>query len=376
MKNGIEKRGASYSYAIRVPDSRTGKTKLKKVGGFATEKEAKVERAKALVSLSKDQYVEPSRMTLEEFLLLWFQSNPPAKALTRESYQKMIRNYLNPHLGKIPVTRLKPTDIQRMNLELKTKGGKSGTGLSDRTVKYANAILSSALKYGVEVEGILSSNVATRVRLKKGESQRFDLFTKEEMSRFLEGVADHRLYALYYLAHSSGARLGELLALRWSDLVWEEMSLSISKNRVQVTGEVIEQNSTKGGDGRRVIYLDPKTVEILRAHRRQQVEEKLLAGSEWNEGGFIFTNQFGKPIGNGTPSHLFQSIRKGLGLPPQRFHDLRHFHATTQLEAGVPLHVVSARLGHRDAMVTATIYAHVTDQQARTAGLIFAKAME
>jgi integrase len=377
MKNGIEKRGSNFSYAIRIPDLKTGKTKVKKVGGFKTEQEAKVARAKALVSISGGTYIEPSKITVEDFLRGWIDNHSHSlKPLTEESYRKNIENYLIPHIGRIPLSKLRPTHVQKMYGDLFTTGGKSGTGLSARTVQYSGAVLSKALKNAVEVEGILNINVATRVSTPKGPSKKLEPYSKDEMKALLAGLSEHRLFALFRLATYSGARLGEIVSLRWSDLDFDAMKLSISKNRVRIVGKSIEQNSTKGGDGRRVISLDPVTIEFLRTHRKAQLKERLIAGSEWTESNHLFVNEFGIPIDNSTPSHILQKYRKRLGLREQRFHDLRHFHATQSLRAGLALHVVAQRLGHRDAMVTATIYAHVTSDQAENASLIFARAVE
>jgi integrase len=178
------------------------------------------------------------------------------------------------------------------------------------------------------------------------------------------------------LAVYTGARKGELLALQWSDIDFDGMKINISKNRIYINGGNLIQNSTKGGEGRRNISIDSETLEILREHRKRQFQERLLAGSMWEETGFIFVTEMGRPIDYGTPTQLFTKTRKRLGLPDQRFHDLRHFHATQLLRAGVPLHVVAQRLGHRDAMVTATTYAHVTPDQALNASIAFAKAVE
>ena len=84
----------------------------------------------------------------------------------------------------------------------------------------------------------------------------------------------------------------------------------------------------------------------------------------------------GEPLDTGTPTHLFRKLSERLGLRGIRLHDLRHLHATELLRLGEPLHVVANRLGHRDAMVTATIYAHVSDQQAETASATFANAVQ
>lgn len=124
------------------------------------------------------------------------------------------------------------------------------------------------------------------------------------------------------------------------------------------------------------MVLDPETLEILRSLQKSQFAERLLVGSLWVESGHIFTDELGKPISSGLPSRAFQRYRKLLNLREQRFHDCRHFHATQLLRSGLPLHVVAQRLGHKDAMVTATIYAHVTSDQAENASVIFAKAMK
>jgi len=87
-------------------------------------------------------------------------------------------------------------------------------------------------------------------------------------------------------------------------------------------------------------------------------------------------NELGKPTNSSTPGQIFQRVREKLGLPSQRFHDLRHFHTTQLLQAGVPLHVVAQRLGHRDAMVTATIYAHVTSEQGENVSQVFSRAID
>ena len=122
------------------------------------------------------------------------------------------------------------------------------------------------------------------------------------------------------------------------------------------------------------MILDPATVEQFSAHRRRQVAERLAIGELWNETGYVFVQENGLPLYPNTPSTVFRKIIKSAGFRPTRVHDLRHLHATELLEQGEQLHVVAERLGHRDAMVTATIYAHVTNRQAETASQRFASA--
>jgi integrase len=223
-----------------------------------------------------------------------------------------------------------------------------------------------ALRYAVEVDGILATNPASRVAIPKGAAKRNEPWGSQDLKLFLAEISKHRLFAFYRLAAYSGARRGEILALQWTDFDADRKRITISKNRTKALGKVIEQNSTKGGEGRRVVSLDDPTVEMLKAHRIRQVEERLIAGSAWNETGYIFAQETGEPIDPDTPTQLFARVSKRLGLPEQRLHDLRHIHATELLRAGVPLH----------AMVTATIYAHVKADQAESAANIFANAVE
>lgn len=377
MKNGIAKRGTKWAYVLRVPDPLTGKTKPQWVSGYASEVEAKAARDKARVALTGGVYVSPTKITVAEFLRSWVTIHAESlKPKTGQDYKDMIERKIVPRLGKIQLSQLRPSHIQGFYSDLFAQGGEDGEPLSARTVQYHASILKKALNYAVEVDGLLATNPAKKVQLPKGTPRRLEPFTRDEAKVFLVALRDHRLFAFFRLAIYSGARKGEILALTWNDLDLENSKVSISKNRIYFNKSILVQNSTKGGEGRRVITLDPETMEILRAHRRAQIEERLLAGREWEDSDYIFVNEFGVPINYSTPTALFTKMRKRAGLREQRFHDLRHFHATVLLEAGTPLHVVAQRLGHRDAMTTATTYAHVTNQQAENASIIFAKAVE
>jgi integrase len=376
MKNGIEKRGNSWSYIIRIPDSNTGKTKPKWVGGFRTEVEAKLARDKARGKLASGTYVKPTKINVEQYLNEWIEIHSHSlKKSTAQSYRGHIKRNLVPYLGKIALSDLRASHIQRLYADLLSKGNEMGNPLSSRSVEFAGSVLSKALKHAVEIDELIAMNPATRVSKPRGKGRKNEPFSIVEATSFLEAVASQRLFPFFRLAFYSGARKGEMLALRWNDLDTAKKTLLISKNRLRIIGGDIEQDSTKGGDGRRIVTLDEGTVEILRQLRKSQMEDRLLAGNLWIELGYIFTDELGKPLAYDLPSRTFQRVSKRLNLPTQRFHDCRHFHATQLLRSGLPLHVVARRLGHSDPMVTASIYAHVTSDQAENASAIFAKAM-
>jgi integrase len=376
VKNGIVFTGRSWSYVLRVPDTNTGKTKPQWVGGFESEKAAKLARDKARVTLSTSNYVSPNKITLGEYLTTWINEvhANQLKASTLERYKRVINRYLIPELGAIKLQDLRPSHVQGLYTSLLTRSTVTGNALSPQTVTLIGAVLKKAIKYAVDVDGLIAVNPVNRVPLPKGKGTIPKPWSIQELNTFLEVARSHRLFFFFRLSAFTGARRGELLALRWSD--FDGTAITISKNRLMAGNEVIEQNSTKGGtNGQRRVPLDRETIELFSVHRVNQLKERMALGENWQETGYVFVQENGLPLYPHTPSDLFKKLLNKAGLRPTRLHDQRHLHATELLRLGEPLHVVANRLGHRDAMVTATIYAHVSDQQAETASSTFANAV-
>lgn len=377
VKNGVAFTGRNWSYVLRVPDLATGKTKPQWVGGFDSEKSAKLARDKARVSLSSSTYVSPSKATVGEYLSTWINDVHASqlKATTLERYKQVINKHLIPELGAIKLQDLRASHVQALYTNLLTRPTATGEPLSPRTVELIGTVLKIAIKYAVNVDEVMAVNPASRVPLPKGKGSIPAPWSIQELNTFLDVARTHRLFFFFRLSAFTGARRGELLALKWSD--FDGSAITISKNRLSVSKQVLVQNSTKGGtNGQRRVPLDRETIELFSAHRKRQLIERLALGEYWHDTGYVFTQESGLPIYPHTPSDLFKKLLKKAGLRPTRLHDQRHLHATELLRLGEPLHVVASRLGHRDAMVTATIYAHVSDQQAETASSTFANAVE
>jgi len=376
VKNGIVFTGRSWSYVLRVPDPNTGKTKPQWIGGFESEKSAKLARDKARVSLSNSSYVSPNKLTLGEYLTTWINEvhANQLKATTLERYKRVIDRYLIPELGAIKLQDLRPSHVQALYSTLLTRSTVTGNPLSPQTVTLIGAVLKKAIKYAVDVDGLIAVNPVNRVPLPKGKGSIPTPWSIQELNTFLDVARSHRLFFFFRLSAFTGARRGELLALKWSD--FDGSAITISKNRITTGKSVIEQNSTKGGtNGQRRVPLDKETIELFNVHRVNQIKERMALGEFWQETGYVFVQENGLPLYPHTPSDLFKKLLNKAGLRPTRLHDQRHLHATELLRLGEPLHVVANRLGHRDAMVTATIYAHVSDQQAETASSTFANAV-
>ena len=159
----------------------------------------------------------------------------------------------------------------------------------------------------------------------------------------------------------------------------------LSEIRITGSAAVIEgqriEGTTKSGRSR-TVSIDAETVQVLRDHRKRQAEERLRVGPEWRGADdYVFSTAWGEPIHPDTVSSLMTTLtnthndQQSEPLPHARLHDLRHVHATTLLLAGVPVHVVAARLGHADPSITLRVYAHVISDQLTEAADIFARAV-
>jgi len=168
----------------------------------------------------------------------------------------------------------------------------------------------------------------------------------------------HRLEALYTIAITVGLRQGEALGLRWQDVDLDAGSLRVRHSLQRIEGrlQLVEPKTERS---RRTVSLPGVVVSALREHRVRQLQERLLAGSRWQESDYVFTSTIGTPLDGVTVTHRFQETLRRLGMPHQRFHDLRHACASLLLAQGVSPRVVMETLGHSQISVTMNVYAHV-----------------
>ena len=369
VKNGVVFNGTHWAYVLRVPDETTGRTKPLWVGGFTDEKSAKLARDKARVSLGNRDYIPPTKLTLGEYLTKWLSTKKVAP-LTLRGYEQIVRNHLIAHLGNI-----KLQDIRAFHIQALFNDMADVKKLSNRTIQHTGAVLRMALRDAVEIDNLITINPATRIKLPQVITKTPAPYSREELNRLLKVAKGHRLYFFFRLAAYTGARRSELCALQWSD--FDGSAVLISKSRVSDGKNVIEQNRTKGGlNHQRRVPLDAETVREFQAHKERQVLERLYLGDDvWKDSGYVFTSESGEPIHPDSVTRIYAKLQKKAGLRYNRLHDARHSHATELLRSGEPLHVVAHRLGHRDAMVTATIYAHIDTEQAESASETFATRM-
>jgi|DewCreStandDraft_2_1066082.scaffolds.fasta_scaffold00007_366 integrase len=296
--------------------------------------------------------ITTGRNTVGDFLKRWLEevARPSVRPSTYVGYRNAVINHLIPALGKLPLEKLTPQEVQRL------LNDRAQIGLSPRTVQLIRAVLRRALGQAVKWR-LLAYNAAQLVDPPRQRRYVARVWTPEETRRFLEAVQGDRFEALYTTAIYLGLRQGEILALRWTDIDFERRILRVSGTMPTVGPREVSEPKTERS--RRVLPLPEPVANALHQHRVRQLEERLRAGEGWQERGLVFTNVFGGPVDRKGLHYRFKQAIARAGLPDIRFHDLRHGCATFLLAQGVPARAVMELLGHSSIKTTMDVYAHV-----------------
>jgi integrase len=229
-------------------------------------------------------------------------------------------------------------------------------GLAPGTLHVVHAVAHRALGDAVRW-GKLVRNPVDSADPPKGSGRRVQSWTASELSRFLRHTAEDRYAALWRLAATTGMRRGEILGLTWRYLDLDAARASVEQQLLPTRGGP-SFGPPKAERSRRTVALDPETVEALRRHRDAQLLERDFAATGYTDLDLVFANELGEAIHPDQLSAIFRKHRKDAGIPMGSLHILRHTAASLALTAGVPVHIVAARLGDDPKTVLST-YAHL-----------------
>lgn len=320
-----------------------------------TLKEAKAWRAEQATRQSQGMRPTSGGLTLAAYLTNWTAGLGSRMASnTAAQYRAALTR-----LAALPIGRRRLTDLDTLAVN------EAYRLLPATSIRYVHTALHRAL--AELVPGVLPRNPAAGAERPKIDREERPVWSEDEMRAFLDTAAGDRLAALWRTLALSGLRRGELLGLRWVDVDLPGGFLAVRQQHTIEGGRaVVKILKTKAS--RREVDLDAGTVAALRAWKAQQTADRLAAGPLWKDSGFVFTHQDGAAI---APSRAFddrfRAIVAGAGVRRLTVHDVRHTHATLLLRRGVPVHVVSRRLGHANIGVTLGIYAHVLPDMSRAA---------
>jgi integrase len=361
MRGHIARKGNRY-YAVVYEgfDPKTGKERHRCYAAGDTRRGAEKVLAEHIKRIHDGDYRAPERITFGDYLVeRWL---PTRKAQLRPSTYSSYRNDLElhviPRIGHIPLQKLQPEDIDTLYADLLTNGKRNGNGggLSPKSVRNIHGIIRKALADAMR-KGSVTRNVADLADPPRARARKMDAWTADELRQFLTSIEDSEWYVPIYLAANTGMRRGEVLGLTWRNVDLDNAHLVVEQ-QVQSVEYEASVADVKTAGSRRTIDLDPRTVTVLKAWRRQQIERHLSTGRRTDDE-FVFTHTDGGSVHPDLFSQSWSRLMDKSEVRRIRLHDLRHTHASILLKAGVPVKVVSERLGHSGPAFTMTVYQHV-----------------
>lgn len=366
-RSGHIRERSSGAFEVRYSlgtDPATGKRRIATTTVRGTRKDAAKELRRLLRTLDTGEHVDPTRMVTRDWLNNWLAgARQEVSPRTHELYEYIVTRFLLPALGNVPLAKLGPSQIHNSYSALAAAGrkdGKSG-GLSAQTRRQVHRVLSTALARAVEQQ-LLARNPcdALRRRLPKIERQELNVLSVEQSARLLAAIKSRRVYWPVLIALATGARRGEILALRWRNIDLDAGVVRIERS-LEHTKDGLRFKTPKSGKSRAVV-IPEYAIEELHRLRREQSEELLRLGVRLGGDTLLCAKADGEPMLPRSLTHEFAKVAGNVeAVPRVRFHDLRHSHATQLLGAGVHPKIAQERLGHASIGITMDLYSHASD---------------
>jgi integrase len=352
----------SWSYVAELPAGPAGTRRQRRCGGFPSRREAQdaLDGLRRQIAAGDDV---TASLTVGQWLDEWIAGKRRLRPNTARSYRGYIDLYLKPHLGHLPLDRLRVGHVAAMFAAIEAGNSERRRSVGPATMQRIRATLRAALNSAIR-QRHLTVNVASHVELPAGQRPPVRVWDLDQLRTFLDAATDDRLVALYRMVAAVGLRRGEVCGLPWSDVDLDTGTLRVSQQLVSVGGRS-EIGKPKSAYGVRVVALDADTAAALREHRRRQLEERLEWGEAWTDSGLVFTREDGKPLDPAFVTRHFQALTRGAGLPVIKLHELSHTSASVGLAAGESMKEISDRLGHSSITITADTYTHVSPALAR-----------
>jgi integrase len=356
MRGNVTRRGKSswrVKYEAGERDAQ-GRRKTAYATVKGTKRQAEAELTRLLATVHSGTHVGASGTTVEQFMSDWLKGLNGIEPQTLETYAHVVQVRIFPFLGHIRLQALRPHHVAEWHTLM--QGRWRGT-----TIGFTHRLLKQALSVACTRE-ILARNVASLVRPpKRGELAAERFLTPQQAGEILRALRGSDLYALVYTALATGARVGELCALRWDRIDLDEGSMTIDTSVADTTtlGRIVKTPKTAAGT--RTISLTPESVSVLREWWTKVAEARLAVGLGRPDGNnYVFGDDDGRPASPCAISSRWIRATKRLDLPRVPFHSFRHCHASYLIAANIDPADIARRLGHSNAGVTMKIYIHAS----------------
>jgi integrase len=350
----LERSPGHWAIVISVRDPATGKRKRQWHSFRGTKQEAKAERIRLLAAMNAGTAVEPSKVTVANFVRArvdQWEAAGDITAKTAQRYRQLIENQMAPHLGAKPLQKLSRLDVEAWHTVLRNGG------LAARTIRQAHRVLGKALSEA-ERDTLVAKNVCRQQRAPKVAHSEMTIV--QDVPGFVDRLRGSRLYILATVALFTGMRLGEILALRWSRIDLDRGVVEVREALEETKAFGVRFKAPKSKAGRRDVTLPDILVDVLREHRKTTLELRLQLGlGKLPPDALLFANLEGQPQRPSNVSSDWGDFAQRIGIPEITFHALRHTHASQLIAQGVDIVTISRRLGHAKPNITLATYAHM-----------------
>ncbi|MEO7021550.1 MAG: site-specific integrase [Ktedonobacteraceae bacterium] len=337
-----------------------------------TKKEAWDNLQTALDDLKQGRVVIGPKQTVKQYLEHWLENSRRLRVepTTLANYRVLLRVHLLPAFGHLQLSQLTREQVQSFYVE------KLDSGLAPSTIRNIHDLFVSALKDAVADE-ILVRNVCEYVTVPKQKQRKPHVLNVEQCKRLIAAARGRRLWFLILMAITTGARVGELLALHWEDIDLNNLRVHIHRSVCFIKGKGLVEKEPKTKQGARRVILTQVVIGAI-SEQKEFIEKVHLNGdAQWEDLDLVFPNKQGRYIRNARVLKEFRMILVDAGLPAaMHFHDLRHSAATLLFAAGVNPKVVSEALGHSSIGITLGLYGDVTPDMQQETGRVMDRLFE
>lgn len=361
MRGGVRKRGKKWYYYFDAGTVNGKRKKIERVGG-----DTKAEALKALREALNEferagSIVDESNISVADYFGYWYENYVllNCKYNTQQYYRGIIENHIKPSLGIYKLKSLNPATLQKFI------NNKYLQGYSKNTLSSFYGVLSKALKMAVYPYQFIKENPMQYVELPKVEEKKKDkddlkIITIEEFNRIIERFPEgSSFYIPCQIAFHTGMRAGEVCGLTWDCVDLKEKVIKVEKTLIGKGKGIWELASPKTKSSYRTIAIGDTLVNILKKHKKSQIENKLRYGKYYKDSNFVCTKENGELVTTDSLKYLSKAVNYELGIN-FNFHSFRHTHATMLLEAGANIKDIQERLGHSRIATTIDTYSHVT----------------
>lgn len=318
-------------------------------------------------------YVTPNNILVEDWLDQWLKNYAiiSIRPSTYINYEGYVYNHVIPVFGHIPLQDITPVIVQNFYNQKFESGRADGKGgLSAKTIRNMHNMIHQAFEQA-KVNGIIMNNPADGAVIPRQEKKEMRVLSVQEQKALLSVLHLHRLGFAILFDLATGLRIGELCALKWSDVNFNKQTIKITRTLQRIKKSKLEQiygesttaiieGNVKTNSGFREIPLPDKIFEKLLLHRQKQIEEIGYYKDFYTDKGYIFTMPLGTCVEPHTMRDAFEFLLKEAGIKHANFHALRHTFATRAIENGVNVKTLSDILGHSQVQITMDLYCHTS----------------